>query len=105
MIWNISNNTKETNFGFIKQFYGTVKNLTLSNVNITGSVDNNKNIWVGAFAGYSRYLKIENCNVSGTINVTGNAVSMGGFTGQASNISAQSCVNNIKLTGTGTVVD
>lgn len=85
---NISNDTKETNFGFINQFNGTVKNLTLSNVNITGSVDNNKNIWVGAFAGYSRYLKIENCNVSGTINVSGNAVSIGGFTGQANNISA-----------------
>lgn len=100
---NISDSTAETNIGFIKQFYGTVKDLTLSNVNITGSVNNDKTLWVGAFAGYSRYLNIENCKVSGTINVKGNSVNMGGFTGQASNISAQSCVNNIKLTGTGTV--
>lgn len=99
----LSESTQETNIGFIKQFHGTVKNLTLSNVNITGSIQNDKDVWVGAFAGYSQYLDIENCKVSGTINVTGNSVYMGGFTGQASDILAQACVNNIKITGTGTV--
>lgn len=68
-------------FGLFKMSSGTIKNLTLSSVNINKNVGSSNTITVvGAVAGSSNGT-IDNCTVNGNIAVSGKNTSVGGIAG------------------------
>ena len=80
--------------GFVEQNFGTIKNITLENVSVTGKGS------VGGLAGVNASSgKIENCSVSGA--VTGNSYT-GGLVGYNYNRSTISnCSSSGSVTGNG----
>ena len=72
-------------FGHINDVSVTITDLTINNVQITGTS------FVGALAGWAQNTKsISNCDVTGTIKIEGNN-NVGGLTGQTYTGTIQSC--------------
>jgi len=90
-------------------FIGTVKNLTLKDVQIyaassAGStgISNDKPISVGAVVGWvSDGGIIENCVASGTIETSGATNRVGGIAGNVKSVTISNCVSSVSVTASG----
>ena len=90
-------------YGFVGYNCGTIKNLNLTDVNIsiTGIT---KDVYVGGICGYNWEGVIDNCVVEGTISVSNHSgsydSSVGGIAGAAiTNPGITNCTNNASVTG------
>ena len=90
-------------------FIGTVKNLTLKDVQIyaassAGStgINNDKPISVGTVVGWvSEGGKIENCVASGAIETSGATNRVGGIAGNVKSVTISNCVSSVSVTASG----
>lgn len=90
-------------------FTGTVKNLTLKDVQIyaaasAGStgIASDKPISVGTIVGWvSEGGKIENCVVSGSIETSGATNRVGGIAGNVKSVTITDCVSSVSVTASG----
>ena len=90
-------------------FIGTVKNLTLKDVQIyaassAGStgINNDKPISVGTVVGWvSEGGKIENCVASGSIETSGATNRVGGIAGNVKSVTISNCVSSVSVTASG----
>jgi len=91
--------------GLIGYSKGTVKNLVLESVNI--NVQNVKYAYVGAAVGSSSIGNIENCLVTGDINVSGVTVSscVGGISGGIYSGNIIRCENRATVTSEGSTIN
>jgi len=105
-ITNLYINRSVEKSGFIGWLFGEVHNLGIENANVTVSGANFVGImagYVGGNAGVSGGILtklVENCWVSGTVNVDGNNV--GGFYGYASGGTTKDCYAIVDINYTGT---
>ena len=90
-------------------FIGTVKNLTLKDVQIyaassAGStgISNDKPISVGTVVGWvNDGGKIENCVASGSIETSGATNRVGGIAGNVKSVTISNCVSSVSVTASG----
>ncbi len=86
--------------GFFGYFEGTIKDLNVFDVNMRISTDRKSNLYGGIIAGIIRESQIQNCTVSGNIDISApEYMSFGGITGSATNTTISKCSNtsNISL--------
>ena len=87
------NRTSQDKVGMFGYFSsGTVKNLRLTNINITGYTN------VGGLVGYSGTGTITNCSTTGKIGSGGQ--DMGGLVGEAINSTIDSCYSTVSFNST-----
>ncbi|HEY6952010.1 MAG TPA: GLUG motif-containing protein [Bacteroidota bacterium] len=87
------NRPSQGNVGFFGDYSGTVKNLRLTNINITGSTP------VGGLVGYCASGTITNCSTTGKIG--SGAQYLGGLVGEAINSAIDSCFSTVSFNSTG----
>ena len=88
---------------------GTVKNLTLKDVQIYASasagstgINEDKPISVGTVVGWvSEGGKIENCVASGSIETSGKTSRVGGIAGNVKSVTISNCVSSVSVTASG----
>ena len=88
---------------------GTVKNLTLKDVQIYASasagstgINDDKPISVGTVVGWvSEGGKIENCVASGSIETSGKTSRVGGIAGNVKSVTISNCVSTVSVTASG----
>ena len=88
---------------------GTVKNLTLKDVQIYASasagstgINEDKPISVGTVVGWvSEGGKIENCVASGSIETSGKTSRVGGIAGNVKSVMISNCVSSVSVTASG----
>ncbi|MDR1690291.1 MAG: S8 family serine peptidase [Candidatus Methanoplasma sp.] len=97
-----STSTATGYFGLFEISSGTIRNLTLNNVNINKDVGSSHAITgIGAITGYNRGM-IDNCTVNGTITTSGMNIALGGLAGFNYSYIKNS-TNNAAVTNNGTV--
>lgn len=91
--------------GLIGYSKGSVKNLVIEDIKI--NVDNVRYAYVGAVVGSSSVGNIENCLVTGEINVSGVSVSscVGGITGGVYSGKVIGCENRANVTSEGSTIN
>ena len=98
------------NVGFIGAFSGTVKNLTLENIQVLGSGDGGtyvdggdcvtRPVSIGTLVGWSKG-KVEKCIVSGDIVTSGIGQAVGGLVGNAGGGSITGSVSEVAVDASG----
>ena len=86
--------TYTENSGFFNELAGTVKNLTLKSASHSG-----KNVYAGLLAGEASGATIENCTVSGSINIKSmdEQYVVGGLVGTAWNLEINNCSADVTV--------
>ncbi len=93
---------------FGRVYDSEIRNLTMTDADISAEVIGSNGVSVGAVAGYTDNTVIENCRVSGTVSGSNDVESsnsycyVGGITGKSDYGACSDCHNTAQVTGKGT---